>query len=380
MKEEKILLVDDDENVLKGYHLNLRKRYDLDFALGPEDALAKCKKTGPYAVVISDLRMPGMDGIQLLSKIRERYPQTVRMMLTGHAEVEVAIDAVNEGCVFRFMTKPCPPEILSGSIEAGLKQYRLVRAEKELMEKTLKGAVKILADTLSLTSPLAFGRASRVKRLMSQMATELKVQNGWQWELAAMLSQVGCVSLPADLLEKVAADKMLTAAEEKLFLEHPKIGADLISNVPRLGPISEIVAYQEKNFDGSGIPRDGRNGKEIPMGARALKVALSFDTKVMSGKGPWEAYQEMRDGEGRFDPDMVEALRVLLKAKSTYGVRSVDAKDLAPGMVLAEDVKTTNGQLLIAKGQEVTVSIKLRLMNLAITHDLKEPIRVEESQ
>ncbi|NIQ03497.1 MAG: response regulator, partial [Nitrospinaceae bacterium] len=94
-----------------------------------------------FAVVVSDMRMPDMDGIQFLSRVREHYPQTVRMMLTGYADVKTAMNAVNEGNIFRFMTKPCPPEVFEKVLSAGIEQYRLITAERDLLERTLKGSV-----------------------------------------------------------------------------------------------------------------------------------------------------------------------------------------------------------------------------------------------
>ncbi|HUL31620.1 MAG TPA: response regulator, partial [Thermodesulfobacteriota bacterium] len=118
--ENKILFVDDDANLLASYERQLRKQFPIETSLGVKEGLVAIKERSPYAVVVSDLRMPEMDGIQFLSKVREITPDTVRMMLTGYADLQNTIDAVNEGNIFRFLTKPCSPETLVKSLSAGI--------------------------------------------------------------------------------------------------------------------------------------------------------------------------------------------------------------------------------------------------------------------
>src|ERR1039457_2934499 len=154
----KILFVDDDANILAGHQRTLRKDFTLDVALGGEQGLVMILTKGPYAVIVADMQMPGMNGIEFLMKAETKAPDTVRMMLTGNADQKTSVDAVNRGHVFRFLTKPCEPETLMQTLNAGLKQYRLITAERELLEKTLHGSIKVLADVLSLIDPLSFGR------------------------------------------------------------------------------------------------------------------------------------------------------------------------------------------------------------------------------
>jgi FixJ family two-component response regulator len=133
--EEKILFVDDEPAVLDGYQRLLRNQFHISAALAGEQALTLIQSAGPFAVVISDMRMPGMNGAQFLARVRERAPDTVRMLLTGHADLDVAIEAVNEGKIFQFLTKPCEREILVKAIRSGLEKYRVAAAEKEIVRK-----------------------------------------------------------------------------------------------------------------------------------------------------------------------------------------------------------------------------------------------------
>jgi len=179
----KVLFVDDEPNVLSGIRRQLGRQYEMDTADGGQAGLEAIAGRGPYAVVVSDMRMPGMDGAQFLALVRERSPDTVRMMLTGNSDLQTAIEAVNRGNIFRFLNKPCPPEDIARALDAGLEQFRLVCAEKELLEKTLAGSIRVLVDMLSLVNPGAFGRASRVRRYMRHMADGLGLPDPWMYEL-----------------------------------------------------------------------------------------------------------------------------------------------------------------------------------------------------
>jgi DNA-binding NtrC family response regulator len=127
---DKILFVDDDPNILDAYKRQLRRQFSIETATGAEEGLKAIKVNGPYAVVISDLRMPGMDGNQFLSRVKELAPDSIRMMLTGFADLKTAMDAINSGNIFRLLTKPCAKDILTEAISAGLEQHKKIAASK----------------------------------------------------------------------------------------------------------------------------------------------------------------------------------------------------------------------------------------------------------
>src|ERR1039457_2495393 len=153
MLAEKILLVDDDPNILDGYRRSLSREFLMETAQGGEPALALAAKNGPYAVVVSDMRMPGMDGIQLLSRIKALSPDTIRVMLTGNADTETAINAINEGNIFRFLNKPCNKEGMAKTLTAALVQYRLVTAEKQLLKQFVSGSGRVRTEVPTLLNP-----------------------------------------------------------------------------------------------------------------------------------------------------------------------------------------------------------------------------------
>jgi response regulator RpfG family c-di-GMP phosphodiesterase len=374
----KVLLVDDDAEALEMYRDTLAPSYVVDTAGGGEAGLESIARSGPYAVIVSDMHMPRMDGIRFLARVREIAPSTVRILMTAHANLDAAIDAVNRGWIFRFLTKPCPPDILVGSLNAGMEQYRLVTGERILLEKTLSGAIHILLDVLGLLSPMAFGRSSRVKRLVGQLAAELGIDAAWQAEVAAMLSQLGCVAIPGPSLERIYAGKRLTAVEQRMFERHPAISHDLVARVPRLEGVASILAYQEQRYDGTGIPPDGVRGAALPLGARLLKVALDFDTLILGGMRAREALIELRARTGWYDPAVIGALGQLL-TRPTPGpsvVRGLAAGELQDGMVFAEDARSVTGVVLADKGSEVTWSVRMRLADVAERGDLVQPLQM----
>ncbi len=373
---EKILFVDDEQNILEAYQRSLRKEFNIETAVGGPDGLIALASQGPYAVIISDMRMPGMDGAEFLAKAKEKSPDSVRIMLTGNADQQTAVDAINDGAIFRFLTKPCPPVVLARAITAALQQYQLVTAEKELLNKTLNGSIQIMTDMLSLVNPTAFGRASRVRRLVKQITTILKVDHAWQVELAAMLSQVGCITIPEETLWRVYSGHALNSQEIKMVQAHPQIGHDLISHIPRLEGVAEIIAYQEKLFNGAGVPFDNRRGYEIPLGARILKLALDYDKLAESLLNGFEALEEIRERHNWYDPEIIPALELALKNEIRYELRLARIDELTPDMLLAEDVKSVKGMLLLTKGQEVTRSLCLRLKNFRDGGAIVEPLKV----
>lgn len=372
---ERILCIDDDPHVLEGYQRALNRRFHIETAQSGNEALRAVVKQGPYAVVVSDMRMPGINGVELLQQIKQLAPDTVRMMLTGNADQQTAMEAVNAGHIFRFMTKPCPPETFATVLEAGIAQYRLIRGERELLAKTFGASIKLLTDVLAAVSPLAFGKASRVHQLVRKMCRELDVHD-WQIEVAALLSQVGCVSIPEKILAKAYQGEALTTAERRTFNGYPQAGQQLIAGIPRLEQVAEIIGYQLQQYDGEGIPGDGTCGSDIPLGSRMLKVALDFDTLAAAGYNHETAVAELNHRTSWYDPSMVAALGRVLTISSVQVVRRVKVSELVEGMTLAADVRTTSGMLLCAAGQQITRAMRVRLRNYLVNVGIQSPVKV----
>ncbi|NDY56081.1 response regulator [Desulfovibrio sulfodismutans] len=362
---EKILFVDDEANILDTFRRGLHRRFTLETAPGGKEGLDCLQSSGPFAVVVSDLKMPKMDGIQFLRHVREMSPNTVRVMLTGHADLEAAIAAVNEGHVFRFLTKPCDGGTLIKTLEAALEQYRLITAEKELLHGTLRGSIKVLVEILSLVNPEAFGRSERIKRMVVATAKELRLKNIWRLELAAMLSQIGCVSIPEEILSKKYSGQPLGPEEEQIYGMHASIAVKLLDNIPRMDEINDIIAHQADNYV---------VGLEQPIGARILKLALDFDDLEQQGMTREKAISVMRDHPESYDPGIQTAFERAVFVEEGFVPRRLPVRELLPGMILGADVKTVSGILLLAKGQELTDLVLERLIRLSGTYEVREPV------
>lgn len=360
---EKILLVDDESNVLEAYRRNLRKQFKIITALSGAEGLEAIKTQGPFAVIVSDMRMPGMDGVEFLVKAKSTSPDTVRIMLTGNADQKTAIDAVNKGDVFKFLNKPCSPEDMAKSLNTAIKQYQLVQAEKEILESTLKASIETLAEVLSLVSPHVFGRTTRIKRYMLECAKKLELPNTWELETAALMSQMGCVTLPEELTKKVLTLSSLDEEEKKLYERHPLQGAELIGKIPRMETIASSIKYQHKYFDGSGAPEEDIKGEDLPIGARILRVLLDFDLLETAGLHTTAALEKLQQREGKYDPRVLAAFDSFLKQELSAEEQEVAVTQLDSTMILAEDVFTKEGALLVCKGQQISDSVAERLTN-----------------
>ena len=373
---EKVLLVDDDANVLASYERQLHGKYDVVTAQGAGVALDLLEASGPVGVVISDLRMPGMSGTDFLARVKDKYPDTVRVMLTGQADLDSAIQAINEGSIFRFITKPCPPELLMGVIDAGLRQYQLEMAERELLEKTLSGSVKLLTDVLALSNPAAFGRAARLRRIVGSLASVMRLGPAWQLELAAMLSQLGLITLSQSVVSRALRGEAMTAEETHSYESHPQAGYNLIANIPRLEEVANTVLYQHKRFDGVGFPEVEMKGRAIPLGARLLNLAIAYDSRISAGRQPSIALIDLKRQAERYDPLALEALAIVVEGEAGYSLRRVRIHVLEPGMLLGEDVWGPQDVFLVSRGQEVTSALKARLLAYSETSPLHQNVRV----
>src|SRR3984957_2922022 len=238
----RILCVDDEPRVVDGLAVQLRRDYQVLTAHSGQDALRILKEGAQPTVIVSDMRMPGMDGAALLKHVRQLYPDITRILLTGETARDAAVAAVNEGQIFRFLTKPCATETLRAAIDAGVMQHRLVTAERVLLQETLVGCIKALVDILAITNPVAFGRATRLRRLSVELAGALEIKGFWQLEAAAMLSQIGFISLPTELVEKLYYGKRLTPEEKILAEGAPQVAQNLLGRIPRMEPVLEILS------------------------------------------------------------------------------------------------------------------------------------------
>ena len=371
---EKILCVDDELNILLAMQRQLRKQFHVESAMGAEQALATMQRDGPFAVIVSDLQMPGMNGLELLSRARELSPDTIRIMLTGQADLTTAIAAVNKNSIFRFLTKPCSAEEITGTLQAAIDQYHLVTAERHLLENTLRASVKVLTEVMSLVHPAAFSRASRIHRYVRHMAAELKLRNAWQFEVAALLSQIGCITMDPGTIDRVYTGEELSGDEKRMFAAHPAAGRDLLIHIPRLEAVALMIAGQ--NLEHQQIITTPESQDAVSTGLYLLRAAIDFDRLITRDRSKEQALAQMRQRESDYDPACIRALATFVPHEATMDLRVLKSAELRTAMVVDQDVRSKNGLLLLAKGQEVTPSVLGRLKAFASKTGIVEPIRV----
>ena len=323
-----------------------------------------------------------MDGIEFLTKAQEKAPDTVRIMLTGNADQQTAVAAVNGGHVYQFLTKPCLPDQLEIALNRGIKQYELVMAERELLELTLNGSVKVLTDVLAVVEPHSFGRSQQLRELM-HLYIQHPNEHSWELELSALLAPIGSVTVPPSLLNKKYAGEPLTDEEVDILEKMPEFASRLVLQIPRLETVSKIILYQHKHFDGTGFPPDEAANDSIPIGARILKVLNDLLDLEARGDTREVALQKMQQCCGIYDPCVLDAafmrfdayLAKPTRVKNT--VRSVMPDELKVGQFLFTNVYTTDDMLIVKKGTMVSLMLFERLQNFARLGALRVPLEIE---
>jgi response regulator RpfG family c-di-GMP phosphodiesterase len=371
----RVLCVDDEPAVLEAIQRNFRREFDVIVETSGASALERLNDPTPFAVIVSDMRMPSMDGATFLAKARAKAPETVRVLLTGQADLSSAMAAVNEGHVFRFLTKPCEAPSLLKALQASVQQYELVRAERVLLEQTLRGSIQALSDVLALVSPESFGRANRVKETARDLAKKVGASELWSLDVAAMLSELGCIVLPPEVAAKAYRGQTLAPDEQAMVERTPAVLERILSGIPRLDSVRSALKYQDKAFDGSGRPDDRVSGNEIPIHARLLKVSRDYDS-ALSAKGvAAHAVAVLARSEQVYDPAILAALVELRGSVGMEnGVLQLPLESIEPGMKLVTDVRSAAGVLLVARGQTVTKETLERLNNLSGRITIVQPI------
>lgn len=396
--EHTLLLVDDEPNVLSALQRALRADgYRFLTARGGREALDILEQE-QVALIISDQRMARMPGAEFLQQARKLQPDAPRIMLTGYAEPQAIVDAINKGEVYRFITKPWDDGDLRLTLRRALEQYDLVTQnrtlfaevqtknaalaelnqglEQRVAERTAEVAaqrdslqrlyerlnsyfvdtVRILASLLEMRNIYEGNHARRVAAAVRFVAERytLPPEKVREFETAALLHDLGKISMPDALLAK--PERLLTGPERVIMRKHALIGQAILHGIDGLRQIGEIIRHHHEHYDGTGYP-DGREGNNIPLGARLVAVANAYDRAIHtrddeSQRTPAQMVEEMRRDAGRrFDPEVVqhfvEYVKYLNRPKPGRELKVIPSL-LQPGLVLSRDLETTKGLLLMA--------------------------------
>lgn len=385
----RILCVDDEPDVLGAIARVLRREFDVVTAHSGRAGLDIIERDRTFAAVVSDLRMPGMGGVKFLTEVRQIAPDSVRLLLTGQADLDAAVGAVNQGQIFRFLLKPYQATSLMSAVHDAVEQHRLITAERELLEKTVAGSIKALVDLLAITKPDTFGRAIRLKRYVEKIAEDIGRENYWALSVSALLSQVGYIIVPESTINRAQRGERLTTQEEQLLYRLPTFAEQLVNSIPRLEPVRQILRLQNepaRNVD-----------PDVLLDAAILQATMAFDTLEARGMPSRDIVASL-ERSGRFNVLVLDSIRRLCGlpappsiklaisaqnegaeplfgdtehvVEAHHGIGDSGAHVLVMplsqvdvGMYFADDVRSANGVLLVARGQEVTESLVQRVRN-----------------
>ncbi len=402
----KLLLVDDEENILRSLHRLLRKDFDITTASSPREALSHLHEN-TFAAILSDQRMPVMEGTELLAEARKIAPDTVRIILTGHADLNAVMGAINKGAVYRFLSKPWIDDELVFTLQQAVEQYNLVHENRRLLRLTeeqnqklqafnknlrekvfertrqvtrlninltqgFRGTIDVLARLADMNSPALGRHAKRVSDLSTRIGRAFGLEKEVldQLEVAATLHDIGKVGLSPEILHRRYSE--LKPRDRAILLMHASRGATLIQMIPNMELAASFVLHHHENFDGTGYPKQLR-GDQIPIGARIITVANGFDNtlngrKVYNQTSPDQALQHLRDHANiYYDPQIVEALYQVLQSDQDAAIQTseveIDLRDLQPGMVLSRDLFTIRDTLLLPQDSKPERHHSSRLFN-----------------
>ncbi|NRA40573.1 MAG: response regulator [Planctomycetes bacterium] len=350
--KESILLVDDEQAVLDGLRLLLRKKYNVTAVNSGAAGLECLEEDVDYSVIVSDMRMPEMNGAEFLCRARGVTPYATRILLTGYSDIETAVIAINDGQIFRFLTKPCDAHTFLKAINDACMQHRLLCAKDILLEKTLNGSISALTDLMAFAMPRAFGRAMRIKYIAYQMAKNMGHELHWWMDTACVFSQVSLNDIDyakdrwSIILEKVngfpAKGRVDSIVEMLMQVPHLEVVAELINSL-----------FNECN-------------RKIE--ADILRVAMAYDDYVIR---PSE-----RDAlmgvllKWNIDKKLNDAISsVNIEKDLKYFIVDCSLSEVSSGMLIKKDVFTDDGTLLLSKGFEITrgVEEKLKLYACQVT-------------
>lgn len=365
----RVLCVDDEPRVLEALERNLGDVFDVVTASSGAEALVALRGQGPFDVVVSDMQMPVMNGATLLAHACRIAPDTTRVLLTGHADAKAAMDAVNLGQVHRYLLKPCAREDLVAALGGAVDARRRKLAEREMLETTVRGAIRLLGEILHLAAPTCFRDACAVQGMVLHLAESLGLGEPWKFEAAAMLHAIGFVAVPNDILEKTIAGQPLTPAEQEAFDAYPATGYRLLREIPRLEEVAEIVRRHREP-----VPEEPKD--DIERAAGLIRIALDVlaaDNATRRVAQVARAMQAERTGWAR---ELLGLLAEYRAIRPQDEVKSVRVVELRPRMVLDEDVVTTRGQVLVSRGHELTALVVERIAKYSAASGVREPVRV----
>jgi len=367
---EIVMVVDDQPLNLKLLEYMLsRQGYVVQSFVRGDAALAAAEERAPD-VILLDINMPEMDGFEVCRRLKEnpKLASLPVIFLSAVSDPEDKVKAFRAGGV-DFITKPFHIEEVQARVETHLALQRTRRAERELLEQTLNGAIRTLADLVQLTAPVLSDRSKSIRSLVVHMATHLRVEDMWQYELGAILCLIGCISMPVEAFERAYLGESASPEEQRMFGAHPDIGSRLLVSIPRLEDVSAMIRLQQTEI---------ANPKTVAeRGASMLRVATEVDRRLVKGMPLADALSRLRLKPKSFPPEMLAALDAYSPPVAEFEIRRLPVGDLRSSMVLEDDLLTLDGKFkILQKGTTLNQTLVERVHNFAATRGVRPMILV----
>ncbi len=367
-----IMAVDDNPANLKLLEGMLRQQgYQVRSFPRGRLALASAAENPPELILL-DINMPEMTGYEVCERLKanEKLSRIPVIFLSALGEAADKMKAFQSGGV-DYITKPFQFDEVQARVETHIKLQRAQQAEHDLLEKTLSGAVRALTELVHLTAPTLALRSEAIRSIVAHITQRMAIAESWQFELAATLSLIGCITLPDEIFEKAYGCQDLSEEEDRMFRAHPGNGAHLLSNIPRLEAVAEMIRGQQMS-KGNGSARGAAE-----LGARMLEIAVELDRRMFRGMPFIAALQQLSTMPDRFDRPMLEALGDYETPKVASEIEQAWVHELRVSMIMAEDVLTKDGKMtIVRKGATLTETLIERISNFRKLRGVQEPIRV----
>lgn len=360
----KVLLVDDDPTLLSSLSRMLSRTYDVTLAGSGAEALARLHEA-PHPVVVTDMRMPGMNGLELIEAARAVAPDASYLMLTGNNDQQTAIDAVNRGRVYQFLTKPCGVEDLVDAINQAHRAYELLQAEKCLLSKTLAGAVGLLVDVLEANRPGIGLHLARLGATTETLRAAIDMPPSWELTVASRLALVGMSCLGDTMAKTFFGANPATDPWRRVLTKATGVSARLVRRVPRLESVSRIIELIPATRGGCHEAREMGADPIVVVGATVLHTSILWNAIEWQGLRPAEVIGETRSLLPDLQQRFVDGLRHLSPSEDNRPAVVAHPEDLEPGMVLHADVVSSEGTTLLRAGSRLTGALIEKLRDLA---------------
>lgn len=358
----RILVVDDDNVLLKIFKHSLDEdQFEFDAAVNGEMALEKFHEGNHYEVIVSDMLMPEMDGVELLKRCRTSWPDTVRILLTGSSDTVLIADAINQADVFRFIPKPIQPRKLNQTVQDAVKHHRLIVCEKECLQNTLVQSVDALVKILEMTNGVAFALTEHVREYALQIGKAIQAPRLWSLEIAALLSQLGCVTIPELTLEHFYWGDNLSPKEDSMVRGHGEAARNILASIPRLEEVAEVVARAARPVDLKAFEA----GDVISIHATIIRFSTEIDMLHRRGRSKEEILQHFRKEPVRYPESLISFFEGCELIATRLVMVELEVDKIKNGMYIHEDVKTREGMLIVSKGYRVNETVRNRLINFS---------------